>query len=253
MIKKICLCLLFLFVILFVWVSFADVIEPWYHRVEHCVLIKNTIIWKYKVVIDYPSIYNPKPNECLAWDYKKRDSNIYLLPFRLPSSSVLSWKWIKVWNLYAWRINVKDWDDRDFILEEYEIVKIDWEYKLVLQNEWNINKYVRNFLLALVVTIIIETLVLFIIAKNCWNSWTFKNRKLCVVWILASSVTLPLLRFVLPIFFKFYLVYVVFWEIFVMIIETFIIKYSLKVERKMAIFASIVCNLCSFLVWLFIF
>lgn len=253
MIKKIWFLLISVFGILFLWVSFADIITPWYHRVKHCALIKNTIIWKYKVVTDYPSIYNPKPNECLKWDYRKRKSNIYLLPFRLPSSSVLSWKWIEIWNLYAWSLNIKDWDDRDFILEEYEIVKIDWEYKLLLKNEWGINKYEQIFLFAWIVTVIIETLALFLIAKFCWKSWSLKNRKIIVTWILASTVTLPLLWFVLPWFFSSYLVYVLFWEILVTAIETFIIKYSLKIERKMAIFASVVCNLCSFLIWLFIF
>jgi hypothetical protein len=54
-------------------------------------------------------------------------------------------------------------------------------------------------------------------------------------------------------FFSNYLLYVIIWEILVTVIETFIIKYSLKIERKMAIFTSIICNLCSFIVWLFIF
>ena len=102
-------------------------------------------------------------------------------------------------------------------------------------------------------TVLIETLLLFLIAKLCRKSWDIKNRKIFVVWILASTVTLPLLRFVLPIFFSNYRIYVIFWEVLVTAIEVFIIKYSLKIDRKMAIFASVACNLCSFLIWLFIF
>ena len=112
---------------------------------------------------------------------------------------------------------------------------------------------ITQFIKSLVRTVIVETLLLFFIVKLCRKFWSIKNRKIIVTWILASTVTLPLLWFVLPIFFNNYWVYAIFWEIFVMIIETFIIKYSLKIERKMAIFASVVCNLSSFFVWLFIF
>jgi len=110
-----------------------------------------------------------------------------------------------------------------------------------------------KFWIAWIITILVETMVLFLIVKICRRSWSIKNRKIIVTWILASTVTLPLLWFVLPIFFNNYWVYVIFGEILVTAIEVFIIKYSLKVERKMAIFASIVCNLCSFLFWLLVF
>jgi hypothetical protein len=37
------------------------------------------------------------------------------------------------------------------------------------------------------------------------------------------------------------------------LIEIFIIKYWLKISRGKAILASIICNLCSYLIGLFIF
>lgn len=165
------------------------------------------------------------------------------------------------------------------ITEEYEIVKSNWKYELKLikkydsdtnesfledwENSRNLEElngapesyiFIKliSFSFARLSTIFIETLILFLISKFCRKSWSFKKWKLILTWILASTVTLPLLWFVLPIFFNNYWIYVIFWEILVAAIEVFIIKYSLKIERKMAIFASIVCNLCSFIVWLFI-
>jgi hypothetical protein len=72
---------------------------------------------------------------------------------------------------------------------------------------------------------------------------------LILTWILASTITLPLLRFVLPLFIKDGVEYMVIWELLVTIIEVFIIKYWLKISRWKAILASVVCNLCSFLIW----
>jgi hypothetical protein len=76
---------------------------------------------------------------------------------------------------------------------------------------------------------------------------------LILTWILASTITLPLLRFVLPLFIKDGVEYMVIWELLVTIIEVFIIKYWLKISRWKAILASTMCNVFSFIVWIIVF
>lgn len=289
MIKKIYLSLLL--GILFVWVSFADVIPIDSHRIDKCVKIENPKIGWYTAiqVINGPcewGVYVVEKNKCLKQHYHFCDSYIYLIP----NSMGIKWRFdlLKNNNILLGEIDPNGgyYSNSDLsyrginsITEEYEIIRSNWEYELQLINtlyynndtqesllkEWNNIKLWKTFtksyiiikliafLIAWLSTIIIETLLLFFITKLCRKSWYIKNWKIFVTWVLASTVTLPLLWFVLPIFFSNYWIYVIFWEILVTIIETFIIKYSLKIDWKMAIFASAVCNLCSFLFWLFIF
>ena len=179
-------------------------------------------------------------------------------------------------NIWSEWFILEDWEwgnyDDEYYTEIYDVLYEGWEYKLKLidsyegisETDRNQVKYrdlpalknkkeLKNFVIAWILTVLIEILVLFIIAKLCWKGWTFKNRKIIFTWFLASTLTLPLFRFVLPLFFSNYWIYVVVWEILVTIIEIFMIKYLLKIKWGMAIFASVLCNLCSFLVWLFIF
>ena len=293
MIKKVWLSLLL--GILFVWVSFADVIPIDSHRVDKCVKIENPTFAWYRAVQKLEGVcYNKKlvyevgKDECLKQHYHACDSYIYLIPNSkvikrkngilemLTNNSIFVGEIDPNWGYYS----NSDYRGVKSITEEYEIVKSNWKYELKLkkmydsdtdesfledwENSRNLEEYngapesyifikLISFSFARLSTIIIETLILFLISKICRKSWFFKNRKLIITWILASTATLPLLRFVLPIFFSNYRVYVIFWEILVTVIETFIIKYSLKIERKMAVFASVACNLCSFLAWIFMF
>jgi hypothetical protein len=73
-----------------------------------------------------------------------------------------------------------------------------------------------------------------------------------LTWIVASSVTLPILRFVLPNIFHNWTVFAIIGEVFVTIVEVVIIKYMLNIRRWKAIIASIACNLFSVLIWLFL-
>jgi hypothetical protein len=100
---------------------------------------------------------------------------------------------------------------------------------------------------------LIETIVLFSIAKSFRKEDQIPNKRLILIWILASTITLPLLRFVLPMFIVDWVEYAVIWELLVTLIEIFVIKYWLKVSRGKAILASIICNLCSYLIWLLVF
>ena len=303
MIKEIWFSVLSLFIILFSWTIFADVIDypmPNYSQ-QLCVMLDNVDLWNYRVIIYQEDweIYELPPKTCLSQWWEEvflLDKSIDIDGIYVSEERSKSWtKSIDIKN----SINNESVGDKAILLNvdgsKHQLVwwrngspkyierlyKIDYnsntddEPKLTLLSEtktrmswvpdfpWTSmdsdfyhKDYVELsflFVRAWLLTILVETLLLFLIAKFCRKSWPIKNRKIFVFWMLASTVTLPLLRFVFPMFFSNYTLYVIFWEILVTVIETFIIKYSLKIERKMAIFASVICNLCSFLIWLFIF
>ena len=130
-----------------------------------------------------------------------------------------------------------------------------------------------DFLIALVLTILIETWVLFIIKILNWLTYSalenwitvkypVKNAKVLLSWILASAITLPLLRYIFPLFLWDGIIYVVGGELLVFLIETVILKYMMNISRKKALVVSFICNLASFLIgilleyldfWLFSF
>lgn len=101
--------------------------------------------------------------------------------------------------------------------------------------------------------VLIETLVLFLIAKIFWKDDDISNGKLILFWILPTTITLPLLWFLLPLIMWEWLWYIIIWELLVTIIEAIIIKYWLKISRWKAIMASIICNIFSFIVWIMVF
>ena len=130
-----------------------------------------------------------------------------------------------------------------------------------------------DFLIALVLTILIETWVLFIIKILNWLTYSalenwitikypVKNAKVLLSWRLASAITLPLLRYIFPLFLWDGIIYVVGGELLVFLIETVILKYMMNISRKKALVVSFICNLASFLIgilleyldfWLFSF
>lgn len=142
-------------------------------------------------------------------------------------------------------------------IKDDEIVETENNYKLELvETEQGIDvtswDRIIKFWLARLITILIETIVLFIIAKLFRKEDQISNWRLLLIGILASTITLPLLRFVLPLFIVDGVEYTIIWELSVTFIEVFIIKYWLKVSRGKAIIASILCNLCSYLLGLLI-
>ena len=66
---------------------------------------------------------------------------------------------------------------------------------------------------------------MFAIVKLFFKKDKILNLRILLVGILASTITLPLLRFVLPLFIKDGMWYVVIGELLVTLIEVFIIKY----------------------------
>ena len=146
--------------------------------------------------------------------------------------------------------NIKSLDE-EFTENEtnYTLEIVETEQGIELASEGRLIK----FWIAWILTILIETIVLFVIAKLFRKEDQISNKRLILIWILASTITLPLLRFILPLFVTDETIYVVVWELAVTLIEIFIIKYWLKISRWKAIIASILCNLCSFLFWLLVF
>ena len=283
MTKKIWLFILSFIAIFSFWVSFADVIPDNSHYLKRCSKLKDAEIDKYKVVYAYT--YDEWPDWCwhgpfnlcsteeskLRWrvvEYEVENClpawnmKIYLLDERenidILTQDNINEKAIFVWNIVVqWGEYV---DNSNPLTEEnttYKIEKNGDDYKLELteSNTWISldNIKIIKFWIAWIITILIETIILFIIAKLCRKEDQISNWRLILTRIIASTITLPLLRFVLPLFIKVWVEYTVLWELLVTLIEIFIIKYWLKISRWRAILASVVCNLCSFLVWLFIF
>jgi len=284
--KKIWIFVLSFIAIFFVWISFADVIEPNTHRVDRCVKIQNVNIDWYKAiqVVEPPfdwAFYEIKKDECLHQHYKFGQSYVYLVkepvnvdsltPDNFQKGSILvdrinpNWWYVDDSNPLTsenltYKI-VKNWDDyklEEIDGENMEIVDegMDYSLELIESEQWielvSGSRFVK-FWIARLVTILIETIVLFAIAKLFRKENQISSWRILLIGILASTVTLPLLRFVLPLFIVDWFEYTVIWELSVILIEILIIKYWLKVSRCKAIIASIVCNLCSYLLGLLIF
>jgi len=286
MMKKIWLFLLSLIVIFWIWMSFADVIDPNQHYVDRCVKLQNVEIDNYRVIVEndtvtYRDVYEPQAGNCLEQHYKFWESRQYLLDKSIDIGEItkenIHDKAIQIWDL---RVNgryvdnwnplsdenltykiVKNWNDYTLEESDNDSVKTTEDennYSLeIVESEQGIELVsvdrLIKFWIAWIITILIETIVLFLIAKLFRKADQIPNWRLILVWILASTITLPLLRFVLPMFIVDGVEYVVIWELLVTIIEIFIIKYWLKVSRWKAILASILCNLCSYLLGILVF
>jgi len=109
---------------------------------------------------------------------------------------------------------------------------------------------VFDFLKALLLTILIETIVLFVFFKTKFRTLNVKNKLLLLTGFIASFSTLPYVWFVLPIFIQPTFLYVLISELSVTFIESFIICSILKVNYKKSIIISVACNLTSFLIGL---
>lgn len=156
----------------------------------------------------------------------------------------------------TYRLAVNDsWYELDLInieTDETPVTNTAWVTKISLKKIGPNNNYFIQFLESRLLTIFLETIMLFFICKLFLKKENLKNRKIILTWILASSITLPLLWFIFPLFFKTWLLYAIIWEILVFLLEIIIIKYLLKINRKNAILASLICNLFSLIIWLLI-
>jgi hypothetical protein len=112
--------------------------------------------------------------------------------------------------------------------------------------------YELSFLKALFLTIFIETSVLFLLFKIVYRTSKINNWILLLTGILASMATLPYLWFIIPLFVKTRLYYIVIGEVSVTAIESIIIWGILRTNYTKALIASVLCNTTSFLIGLFI-
>ena len=307
--KKIWLFFLSIIAILWIWMSFADVVMPNTHYVDRCVKVTNPhwIPW-YKLVVrrdefdfgkTHYSVYSVEEGECLSqfsqwWSSRSSDfpylvdENIDISTLdNLPSeefenkiwkhykfnqiypngwyvsdsnpikNEIITYKIVENWNYFKlektsseeWMIdNNEKWDNTIEDEDDYTLEIVETEQGIELVSTDRLTK----FWIAWILTILIETIVLFAIAKLFRKENQISNWRLLLTWILASTITLPLLRFVLPLFVTNEIIYMTVWELAVTLIEIFIIKYWLKISRGKAILVSVLCNLCSFLFWLLV-
>ena len=261
-------------------------IDPNTHYVDRCVKLQNVEIDNYRVIVDIDTVmgdwevYEPRAEQCLTHHYKFGESRQYLLDKSVNLDEItkenIQDKAIQIWNLRViwWYVDdsnplsdenftykiVKKWNKYTLEESDSENLKLsqdetDYSLEIVEAGQWielvSKDRLIK-FLIAWILTVLIETIVLFAIVKLFRKEEQISNWRLILIWILASTITLPLLRFVLPLFVTNEIIYMTVWELAVTLIEIFIIKYWLKISRGKAILASVLCNLCSFLFWLLV-
>jgi len=273
MIKKFWLSLLILFSISFVWITHANPIAIDFENLPKvCYKLKNVKIDDYKVIIEYGSrnpfhtiiwdrkreVYEAKENECTkcsSW----WSSKVYLIDDSIDIKGItrenIDDEAILVWEIYN-----SDCATRYDRIETYKLIN-NWDgYKIESYRIKNLEK-IRKFPLLWLFAIIIETIALFILIKSFQKKdeiqsemWYISNevanKKIILWWIIPTTVTLPLLWFILPLILWDWLLYIIVWEVLVTTLEAVMIKYWLNIPRKRAILASIVCNICSFVILL---
>lgn len=281
MIKKVWLLLLSLFVIFWFWVSFANPIAPDDYRIPSvCSKLKNVEIDNYNVILAprnidsragtgayneaileamQPEILVPKANECI----EKFSENPLFSEGRVEYKVLLVDKTVKIGNIreeirnnnviYLWSLRSSDciinhFSDYDCdIIETYNVVRNWDDYELKLSKTRDLRE-MEDLPRYLLLAVIMESLVLFFIAKIFREKEKISNKKLIMLWIIPTTITLPLLWFVLPWILWNWVIYIIIWEILVAIVEAIMIKYWLNISRKKSIIASIMCNVFSFLI-----
>ena len=113
-------------------------------------------------------------------------------------------------------------------------------------------EYGIQFLKALLETICIETLVLFLLFKVVFKTKNTGNLILLLTGVIATFSTLPYLWFIAPLFIRTKLWYIILSEVFAIVVESFIIWGLLRIKYTKAILVSVICNMTSFLIGLII-
>ena len=272
MTKRICFLMLLLVVIFWFWVSFANPIAPETHYV--CSMFENVEIDNYRVVVQKGSqFYEPNIKECSECEENYRKwlyvlwgsgptQNVYLLDKSIDIKNITVYNIesnaILIWSITSTFCDILYKDETKL----YKVVKsIDGYTMLDRTNHYNVIQEMENklkqFPIFRFLAIVIETLILFFIAKFFWRKYgiideiwwernEISNKKLLLFWVIPTTITLPLLWFVFPLIIWNEVLYVIIWEFLVVLIESIIIKYWLKISWIKAVAASFVCNLFSF-------
>src|SRR5690242_4457960 len=113
-------------------------------------------------------------------------------------------------------------------------------------------EYEINFLKALLLTITIETAVLFLLFHTIFKTGKPVNWLLLLTGVTATLATLPYLWFILPIFIHSKLWYNIVCESLAIAVESVIILGLLRIKYPKALLVSLICNMASYLTGLLI-
>ena len=98
-------------------------------------------------------------------------------------------------------------------------------------------------------TMIIETLVLFLVIRLIAKDWTIPAWRIVVAGLFASFATIPYVWYVFPTVMDWPRNTSLLWsEPFIFLIEVCIYRFALGIRWRHAFFASLVCNLASYLI-----
>ena len=111
--------------------------------------------------------------------------------------------------------------------------------------------YEVKFLISLFVTLVIEFSVVILILKKYFKHKT-KIKDILFISLIASSLTLPYLWFILPVFIK-ARCYFFIGEMLVILIESVVYNKFLKLELLKSLILSFFANLTSFIFGLILF
>ncbi len=111
--------------------------------------------------------------------------------------------------------------------------------------------YELSFLRSLVLSIFIETLLLLIIIKNFFKKLNIKTWIVILAGITATFATLPYLWFIIPLFIKTKIAYIIISESLAILLESFILFGMLRIKYRIALIFATICNLISFLIGTF--
>lgn len=281
--KKIWLFLPLLFGFFWLWISFANPIS----LPTFCYKLKNVEIDNYRAIIETAEEYENNKNNTYEvydkilfwekkWYWKAYAPNENEFIKNLNANEWIFWwthqklllidKTIDINNLtkdivdnnaiFVGYIRSSETENESYCDEiiTYKITKEWSNYELVKDKTTDMNKVreLKNklieFPIARFLTILIETFILFIIVKIFRDKEQLSNKKIILLWIIPTTITLPILWFILPSILWDGLLYIIIWELLITTIEAIIIKYWLKVSRKNAIIASILCNVFSFFI-----
>ncbi len=114
---------------------------------------------------------------------------------------------------------------------------------------------IEMFLLAIVLTILIETGALVILREfNFLKLDKIKLNKILFVWVFTSFATLPYLWFVWNYFlWGNYQLYTAIWEFGVVSVEAIIFYFVLELKFSKAFLLSFIVNFASWFIWIIIF
>lgn len=107
-------------------------------------------------------------------------------------------------------------------------------------------EYEFSFLKALLLTIAVETAVLFLLFHTIFKSEKPVRWLLLLTGVVATMATLPYLWFIIPMFIHSKLWYNVVCESLAVVVESFIILGLLRIKYPKAFLVSLICNMASY-------